>query len=123
MARKASGLHSMSRRSRADHAAEKLEALTLAGVDTPPACEGDDMFITDRHDLIPADTQRMRLVCHRCPLFDLCADYARAAKPGAGFWAGLQRESRTGRAANATVAKEVTPVDENADLIEQEVPC
>lgn len=113
----------MSRLSRAEAAAEKLEALTLAGVDIPPACEGDEMFITDRQDLVPADTQRMRLVCHRCPLFDLCADYARAAKPGAGFWAGLQRESRTDRAVIATFEKEVTPVDENADLIEQEVPC
>ena len=113
----------MNRRSHADVAASKLEALALAGVDIAPACEGDEMFVADRVDLISADTQRMRLVCHRCPLFDLCADYARAAKPGAGFWAGLHRESRTGRAAITTVEKEVTPVDENADLIEQEVPC
>ena len=113
----------MSRRSRADVAASTLEALTLAGVDTPPACEADEMFIAERVDLLPTDIQRMRMVCTRCDLLDLCADYARTGKPEAGFWAGTLRERRTGRIWNATVAEEVTPVDENADLIEQEVPC
>ncbi|KQR88741.1 WhiB family transcriptional regulator [Microbacterium sp. Leaf179] len=78
----------MSRRSRADEAAHKLEALIFAGVDTPPACESDEMFIAERVNIIPTDTQRMRMVCTRCPLFDLCADYARTAQPDAGFWAG-----------------------------------
>lgn len=113
----------MSRLSRADAAAEKLEALTLAGVDTPPACESDEMFIAERMDLLPTDLQRMRMVCARCPLFDLCADYARSGKPGAGFWAGSLRERRPGRTRNATVVGEVALMDENGELIEQEVPC
>ncbi|MEV7768312.1 WhiB family transcriptional regulator [Microbacterium sp. NPDC086615] len=107
---------------RSDEAAAKLEALTLAGVDTPPACEGDEMFIADRVQLIPTDMQRMRMVCNRCPLFDMCGDYARTAKPHAGFWAGTLRERHTGRTPECDV-EEVTPVDENGDLIEQEVPC
>lgn len=113
----------MSRRSHADDAASKLEALTLAGVDSPPACEGDQMFIADRADLIPTDMQRMRMVCGRCSLFDLCDDYARSGKPGAGFWAGSLRERRTGRTRNATDVEEVVLTDENGDLIDQEVPC
>lgn len=113
----------MSRRSHADAAAAKLDALALAGVDTPPACEGDEMFIAERVQLIPTDMQRMRMVCARCPLFDLCGEYARTAKPEAGFWAGIPRERRTGRTRNATDVEGVTPVDENGDLIEQEVPC
>lgn len=113
----------MTRRSRADEAAAKHEALILAGVDTPPACEGDTVFVADRVDLLPTDMQRMRMVCGRCPLFAACDDYARDAKPDAGFWAGSLRERRTGRTRNATDVQGVTPVDENGDLIEQEVPC
>lgn len=64
------------------------EKLTLAGQDDPPACEGDDTFIAERADLNPADLKRMRYVCDRCPLRDLCREYATAAKPKAGFWAG-----------------------------------
>ncbi|MDF2047285.1 hypothetical protein P2P98_14050 [Microbacterium sp. Kw_RZR3] len=79
----------MSRRAdREQESARKLEALTLAGVDTPPACEGDEMFIADRVDLLPTDRRRMRMICNRCPLFALCDDYARTARPDAGFWPG-----------------------------------
>ncbi|MEW1706606.1 WhiB family transcriptional regulator [Microbacterium sp. NPDC089190] len=75
--------------SRFTEAACKLDALTRAGVDTPPACEGDDAFIADKGTLLPPELSRMRLVCSRCPLFDLCGDYARTAKPEAGYWAGI----------------------------------
>lgn len=69
----------------------KLSALLQAGVVTPPSCEGDESFIAERVDLVPADLKRMRFVCSRCDLFALCADYARAARPPAGFWAGTHR--------------------------------
>lgn len=73
---------------RLTEAARKLDALTRAGMETPPACEGDDTFIADRGTLLAPDLSRMRLVCSRCPLYALCDDYARNAKPDAGFWAG-----------------------------------
>lgn len=66
----------------------KLAALMQAGMETPPACDGDETFIAERGDLVPADLRRMRFVCARCDLFTLCSDYARTAKPAAGFWAG-----------------------------------
>lgn len=74
---------------RLTEAARKLDALTRAGVDTPPACDGDDTFIADRGTLVTADLTRMRLVCSRCPLLEPCGDYARTARPEAGYWAGI----------------------------------
>lgn len=70
-------------------AGAKLETLTRAGLESRPACEGDETFIAERGEVTAADLQRMRTVCRKCPLFDLCADYARTAKPHAGFWAGI----------------------------------
>ncbi|WP_406600914.1 WhiB family transcriptional regulator [Microbacterium hydrothermale] len=38
----------------------------------------------------------MRYVCARCPLLNLCRDYATASKPKAGFWAGAHYGKGTG---------------------------
>jgi hypothetical protein len=69
-------------------AGAKLETLTRAGLESRPACEGDYMFIAEKGTLSTADYSRMRKLCRTCPLFALCSDYARTAKPDAGFWAG-----------------------------------
>ncbi|MEV7757883.1 WhiB family transcriptional regulator [Microbacterium sp. NPDC089180] len=74
---------------RLTEAARMLDVLTRAGIDTPPACDGDDTFIADRGTLVTADLTRMRVVCSRCPLIEPCGDYARTAKPEAGYWAGI----------------------------------
>lgn len=70
-------------------AGAKLETLTRAGRQARPACEGDEMFIAEKGTLSTADYSRMRKLCRKCPLFELCTDYARTAKPDAGFWAGI----------------------------------
>lgn len=36
------------------------------------------------------DLDDMKEICATCPLLTLCARYAQAAKPRAGFWAGRQ---------------------------------
>lgn len=36
---------------------------------------------------VPSDFEA-RIMCHGCPLFELCADYADKGKPAFGIWAG-----------------------------------
>lgn len=74
---------------RLNEAARKLDTLTRAGLDTRPACEGDASFIADRGALGLPEITRMRRVCSRCPLLEPCGDYARTARPEAGYWAGV----------------------------------
>ncbi|WZH38765.1 MAG: hypothetical protein PIR02_08840 [Microbacterium enclense] len=51
-----------------------------------PACRGDEAFTADRADA--ATIARMTAVCAGCPALALCAAYAAAGRPSAGFWAG-----------------------------------
>ena len=62
-----------------------FERLSLAMVDTAPACQDDDRFILDDQ---PAHT--LAYVCRACPVFDLCAEYAGLERPKAGIWAGVR---------------------------------
>lgn len=48
-----------------------------------PACRGDDRFTAD---LAPLDG--LREICTGCPLRQPCGDYAAAARPAGGVWAG-----------------------------------
>lgn len=50
---------------------------------TVPPCRGDDRFIDD--DVLARDVAD---VCHRCPIYTPCRDYAAATKPKGGIWAG-----------------------------------
>lgn len=50
---------------------------------TVPPCRGDDRFVDD--DVRPADVAD---VCDRCPILELCRDYAATSKPKGGVWAG-----------------------------------
>lgn len=71
--------------SRADAAFDRL---SLAMLDTDPACQGDDRFILDDQ---PAHT--LAYVCRKCPVYDLCAQYAELERPKAGIWAGKRYKS------------------------------
>lgn len=63
-------------------------ALIRAMEDTPPACDGLEMFTADKF-LDPEHTQMMRGICHACPLLKLCRAFAIAGKPTAGMWGGM----------------------------------
>ncbi|WP_460005024.1 WhiB family transcriptional regulator [Microbacterium xylanilyticum] len=63
-------------------------ALVRAMEDTPPACDGLEMFTHDRF-FDPEQTEMMRGICHACPLLELCRTFAIAGKPTAGMWAGM----------------------------------
>jgi hypothetical protein len=53
--------------------------------ETAPACVGDPRFILDADDI---DAAELANVCETCPLLAQCHDYANAARPSAGVWAG-----------------------------------
>lgn len=61
-------------------------ALHLALNAISPGCKDDAAYIAD--DLAPHEAERLAAICAECPVFDLCADYARLDKPTAGIWAG-----------------------------------
>lgn len=67
-------------------ASESYERLSLAGVDTDPACQNDDRFTAD--DLGTADMADLAAICDTCALFAPCQTYATTARPRSGFWAG-----------------------------------
>ena len=65
------------------------EALTRAYADADPACLNDDRFTASRPGPLDAHERRdLYLTCFGCPLFEVCAEYADAARPAAGYWAG-----------------------------------
>lgn len=64
-------------------AADAYARLSLAMLDTAPACQDDDRFVLD--DQAP---EELAPICRTCPLFDLCAQYAELERPKAGIWAG-----------------------------------
>lgn len=54
-----------------------------------PACRDDWRYIQEREEIDGDDLDQMSLTCRtRCTLFELCDEYARAAKPTGGMWAG-----------------------------------
>lgn len=53
-----------------------------------PACRDDWRYIQDREEIDDNDLDQMARTCRTCPLFALCDEYARTAKPNAGMWAG-----------------------------------
>ncbi len=63
-------------------------ALEAAMRTETPLCVGDDRFVAD--DLTPADRLAMADLCNMCPIRQACAEYARAGRPDAGFWAGKE---------------------------------
>lgn len=72
-----------------------------------PACDGDARFLAD--ELSDDARAEMRRLCRKCPLFESCDSYARAAKPTAGFWAGRQYRARPARPR----ATNTTPIERN----------
>lgn len=64
-------------------AGEAWATLNQALVNTDPACLNDGRFILDD---IPAFT--VKYLCDECPLYELCHEYARTARPTGGIWAG-----------------------------------
>ena len=73
--------------------ADAWAALSEAMRTTPPACEGFDEFTAD--ELSADELAWCASVCARCPLLALCGDYANAARPSAGYWAGRQSKGST----------------------------
>jgi hypothetical protein len=74
-------------------ATDAYDVLTLAMVETDPACRDDDRFILDDQ---PAET--LAYVCEQCPLFDLCDKYAGLERPKAGVWAGKRYRTNNPKA-------------------------
>ncbi len=67
-------------------ASEAFEVLTLATIDTDPACQNDDRFTAE--DLSTADMADLAAICDTCALYRPCREYADLARPRSGFWAG-----------------------------------
>ncbi|WP_156891238.1 WhiB family transcriptional regulator [Agromyces subbeticus] len=63
-------------------------ALHDALADRQPLCAGDDRFIADAPST--EDIAEMAGMCELCSVRARCLDYALAAKPAAGFWAGIR---------------------------------
>lgn len=71
----------------APEAYERLaQALEMMGA----PCEGDPRFTTDN-----APLDALQPICAGCPIQMLCDEYARAARPAAGVWAGRRYGSTT----------------------------
>lgn len=58
-----------------------------------PLCRGDDRFTDDE-----TNPEHVRELCLMCPLYGLCLNYARIAKPKGGIWAGLRWATAAERA-------------------------
>ena len=56
---------------------------------TPPACEGIDLFTEDHLD--KADKDVLQQICHQCPVRALCDAYAKVARPTGGYWNGYSK--------------------------------
>lgn len=62
--------------------AQLLSALAVES----PACGGNSLYTADH---VAADELRfLEKICASCPVFTECQNYARAARPPAGIWAG-----------------------------------
>ena len=74
------------------HASDAYTRLTLAMEQQTPSCDGIDAFTSDTLDR--EDRANLAAICADCPLQVQCAEYARAAKPTAGYWAGITTQKR-----------------------------
>ena len=74
-------------------AAEALAELYRAAIATLPPCAGRDDFISEN----PTAQKYAASICSGCSIFDLCADYARIARPNADVWAGRARRGSAHR--------------------------
>lgn len=62
----------------------EFDALDELLCTTRPACAGDDRFTLNRIDDDAA--AQLACICEGCPALELCAAYALAGRPGAGYW-------------------------------------
>lgn len=62
------------------------DALDAALKRTTPLCLDDPLFTAD--GLTVKQRAELRAICLRCPLLDLCDDYAVADGIKSGFWGG-----------------------------------
>lgn len=64
--------------------AEEYAALMSALEHVAPACEGIDEFTDDEID--DETASRLARICAGCPVQELCAAFATASRPPAGYW-------------------------------------
>ncbi|MER7797609.1 WhiB family transcriptional regulator [Microbacterium sp. NPDC096154] len=76
------------------------DALNAALLRYAPPCTGHAVFTADQRTAL--ERAVCSSICARCPIADLCAAYATAAKPDSGFWAGTDRSSKHKRATKTT---------------------
>ncbi|WP_127818247.1 WhiB family transcriptional regulator [Microbacterium sp. CPCC 204701] len=69
--------------------ADEYAVLSAALEKVRPACDGHPGFIADR--ITPDEARTLAKVCSACPVRELCAAFAEASRPTAGFWAGRVR--------------------------------
>lgn len=67
-------------------APDEYAVLVAAMDEFRPRCRGDVRFTTDL--LSRTNVDQMRRVCAGCAIRSACSEFARAAQPSAGFWAG-----------------------------------
>jgi len=72
--------------SREDRIDAAYSQLSRALETRAPECNGIDLFTTDK--LTRVDIEVLKPICAACDAALLCRQYARAAKPKHGFWAG-----------------------------------
>lgn len=77
------------------------DALNEALEDVTPPCNRLPLFVANyRTD---DEREACEVICARCPVFDLCDAYAKAAADS-GFWAGVERSPKRRRASSTTDA-------------------
>ncbi len=70
-------------------------SLQTALIDITPPCSNDPRYLAGREELTSPTRMQMIARCRSCPVRDLCDQYATAARPEAGMWAGRYYERRT----------------------------
>jgi hypothetical protein len=73
---------------RATTGVKEYQTLSDALIDTTVPCGDDGRFVQERDQIGTAELNAMKNACTQCPLLSLCHDYAKAARPPAGMWAG-----------------------------------
>lgn len=66
--------------------------LNAALRDAPPACADFELFTVGA--LTEDDRDLCASICASCPVLQICADYATAARVRFGFWGGIDRTPR-----------------------------